>query len=338
MPIEHIHTYLIHPGKGANPRPEVGGTNVAKTGKLFGLLDEIYTNSLSQCDIDIAFNPSPSGAKQNECRDLLVGYVDKADISTGRSIGERLCAITDKRSGMGLLFLMQGSEGAKKRVVISRFPANSAILVEEGKGLSVEFLERVFVKNAGAYKAAVFEDSSTKAGFWLGKAVDRQVSSKDLQLSDYWIKDFLDAGFRATAAAGTRRLAGALREASRKATDVETKGKIAAAVTLAAGSMGGQLTSIDQFCDKFGLTGTAKAAIDAAVRNPTVLNEQFKFDATEFSQQVAYRSVELDTGGILVAPADEFDQVFTREPGAGEDVERFSTEGRVVNERLAKTK
>jgi hypothetical protein len=182
----------------------------------------------------------------------------------------------------------------------------------------------------------VFEDVSTSAGFWLGKAVDRQISSRDLQLSNYWITDFLDAGFRATAAAGTRRLAAALRAAASKAPDVETKHKIAAAVTLASDSLGGKTTSIDQFCDQFGLTGAAGEAIVSAVRDPALLKQQFKFDTSEFQDQIAYRSVELDSGGILMAPTKSFEDVFKREPAVAKGVERFTAEGRVVNEKLAK--
>ena len=237
---------------------------------------------------------------------------------------------------MGLLFILKGKEDQRHRLVISRFPANSAILVEEGKGLSLEFLERVFVKHAGTYKAAVFEDLSTTAGFWMGKAVDRQISNRDLQLSNYWITDFLDAGFKATAAAGTRRLAAALRAAASRSPNVETKHKIAAAATLAGASLAGKPTSIEQFCDQFGLTGEIRETIEATIRDPNLLKQQFQFDAKEFEQQIAYRSVELDSGGILMAPAADFDDVFKREKHKIGPVERFTAEGRIVNEKLAK--
>ena len=336
MAVEFTHSYLVYPGKGAKSLPPVGGTAVPHEGKLFALLDDIYSNAVTHCDIDIAFNASSTGAQQNPCRDLIVSYTNCPSVESGSLLADRLRASTDRRSGMGLLFILKGKEAQKHRVVISRFPANSAILVEEGKGLSLEFLERVFVKHAGTYKAAVFEDVSTSAGFWLGKAVDRQVSSRDLQISNYWITDFLDAGFKATAAAGTRRLAAALRVAAAKAPDIETKHKIAAAVTLAGGSLAGQATSIDQFCNQFGLSGSTRAAIETAVKDPSLLKQQFQFDASEFQQQIAYRSVELDTGGILMAPTATFDEVFKREKGKTSPVERFTAEGRVINEKLAK--
>ena len=70
MAVDHIHTYLVHPGKGVQP-PAFRGTTVALDGsKLFKLLDNIYSKSDSECDIDIAFNHNSAGQQQNDCRDL----------------------------------------------------------------------------------------------------------------------------------------------------------------------------------------------------------------------------------------------------------------------------
>lgn len=76
VPVEFIHSYLVYPGKGADSLPPIGGTTVPSEGKLFGLLNDIYSNSLNQCDIDIAFNASSAGTQQNPCRDLIIGYTD----------------------------------------------------------------------------------------------------------------------------------------------------------------------------------------------------------------------------------------------------------------------
>jgi hypothetical protein len=66
---------------------------------------------------------------------------------------------------------------------------------------------------------------------------------------------------------------------------------------------------------------------------------QFQFDSTEFSKQVAYRSVELDSGGTLTAESSEFDKVFRQElVDAKEHKIRFSTEGKVISEKLGKSR
>jgi hypothetical protein len=238
------------------------------------------------------------------------------------------------------LFLIVGNEGRDHKVVLSRFPAHSAISAEEDQQtLNVEFLERVFMKSAHAYKAVLYRDSSLTAGFWLGRAVDKQINSGDTQVSNYWIADFLESDFRTTAAAGTRRLAVALREAAKKSGDVGVKTEIAAAVTLAAG-LNGQRLSINEFGQRLRLSGAALQAIADEVKGAGTINERFQFDLDEFRRQVMYRTIELDSGGLLTAEAAAFDTVFHREVivDGPEDKVRFSTEGKVINERLGKSR
>ena len=339
MAVEHIHTYLVHPGKGSETTRSLGGASLPLTGKLFDLLSEIYARADNECDIDIAFNRSASGAQQNPCRDLVLAYMGGPTLVRGRRIAERLDSVTTLRSGLGLLFLIAGTEGRDHKVVISRFPAHSAISAEEDQqNLNVEFLERVFMRSAYAYKAVLYRDSSLTAGFWLGRAVDKQINSAETQTSNYWIAEFLDSDFRTTSAAGTRRLAVALREAAKKSRDVGVKSEIAAAVTLAP-RLNGQRLSITEFAQRLHLSGAAMQAISGEVRGAGTVDERFQFDLDEFNKQIVYRTVELDSGGLLIAEALTFDRVFHREAVHGrEDKERFSTEGRVISETLTKSR
>lgn len=337
MAIEYIHTYLVHPGKGADDAPRIGGTSVPLNGKLFRLLDNIYTSSDDELDIEISFNQGAGGIQQNDCRDLITAYLHGPTLPRGRRIAERLQSVTDRRSGLGLLFLMAGREGKDDKLVISRFPTDSAILAEEDQNnLTVELLERVFMKSASTYKAAAYQDASLTAEFWLGRAIDRQINSRTVQVSDYWISDFLASGFRLTSAAGTRRLGVVLRNAAKKSADIAVKSEIAAAVTL-AGNLGGQRTSIQEFADRFGLSKPARDAIQRELKNPRLADERFRFDANEFQSQVGYRSIELDNGAVLTSQSSEFDEVFQQEvlDDVTQEV-RFSTEGRIVSEKLRK--
>lgn len=337
MAIEHIHSYLVHPGKRSEEAPQISGAPVPLNGKLFDLLNDIYSKSDVECDIEISFNSNAAGAQQNPCRDLVIEYLRGPTLVRGRHIAERLEKVTTHRSGLGLLFLIAGKEGRDHKIVMSRFPADSAILAEEDqRALSVEFLERVFMKSASAYKAAAYRDPSLGAGFWMGRAVDRQINSRVVQISNYWIAEFLASDFRTTAAAGTRRLAIALRDAAKKSDDVAVKSAIAAAVTLANG-LGGQRISISEFEDRFGLPEAAREAIASEVKAPNLVDERFQFDLHEFSSQIAYRSVELDSGATLTAPFAEFDNLFHREivDEATHKI-RFTTEGEVKSERLGK--
>jgi hypothetical protein len=184
----------------------------------------------------------------------------------------------------------------------------------------------------------LYQHASLISGFWVGKAVDKQINARVVQISNYWIAEFLDSDFRTTAAAGTRRLAIALRDAAKKADNVAVKSEIAAAVTLANGLRGRRI-SIRDFGNQFGLSEAAKQAVAAEIRPLALVDERFQFDLDEFNQQVAYRSVELDSGGMLTAHSTEFDRIFHREVlDEAEQKVRYSTEGKVVSEKLGKTK
>ncbi len=339
MPVQNIHTYLVHPGKGVDDVPEIGGTSVALEGKLFNLLDSIYTRSDAECGIEISFNHRADGEQQNDCRDLILGYLNKPTLLKGRRVAQRLQGLSDRRSGLGLLFLMSGMEGREHKIVISRFPTDSAILAEEDQNnLSVEFLERVFMKSATAYKVAAYQHASLLAGFWQGRAIDRQINSRAIEISEYWIAEFLASGLSLTPAAGSRRLAVTLRNAAKSSDDVEIKSEIAAAVTLARG-LGRAPISITQFAEHFGLSDECRAAINDEIKSPGLADEQFQFDPAEFSANLAYRSVELNNGAVLTAESREFDEVFQREPVEGDESQvRYSTVGEVTDERLKKVR
>ena len=337
MPIQHIHTYLAHPRKGSSAPAQVNGTTVTLDGSLFELLNSIYTKSDQECDIGITFTPAADGRQQNGCRDLIRDYLHNPTLARGSAIADRLEKHTDRRSGLGLLFLIAGKEGQDHKIVISRFPTDTAIYVEENPNtLSVEFLERVFMKNRTSYKAVAYRDGSLLAGFWNGNAIDKQLNSPAGELSNYWIVDFLASEFTITPAAGTRRLAVALRNAAQKS-DLPVKQEITAATTL-AGGLAGQRLSINEFGQRFGLSEAAKAAIADQLKTPRLGQERFQFDLAEFQTVVAFKSVELSNGGTLTAPFSNFDDIFRKESLHDEQQQvRFITQGTIVNEKLERT-
>lgn len=336
MPIEHAHTFLVHPGKNATVAPDIDGVAVPLRGGIFNLLNGIYMNSDAECEIAFSFSMQEGGKQQNVCRDLIVQYVDSPTLPNGRKIAARLYEQTDKRSGLGLLFLVQGREGRRHKLVLSRFPTDSAILADQQDGkLAVEFLERVFMKSKTSYKAAVLEDSSLTAGFWNGRAVDKQSGS---DASRYWIQDFLLAEFLVTPESGTRRLAVALHNAAMKSGEILVKTEIASAVTL-GGKLGPTQTSIQEFANRFSLSNEAISAIRAQLPSDQSMTDRFNFVATEFNKHVGYRFVELDNGAMLSTAATKFDDVFKQEDlGGTASRVKFTTIGQVTNERVASSK
>jgi hypothetical protein len=339
MKLNTIHCFLAHPAKGEDPQPSIGGTSVPMRGRLYYMLKGIFDRSDIDCSTEISFDHNALGLQQNDCRDLLLSFLASRTLNNGRKIALRLQGMTNHKSGLGLLFVMYGNDRKASKVVLSRFPADHGILAEESKDqLRVEFLEKVFMKSAKAYKAAAYEWDGTPTGMWIGRAVDRQINNPQQELAHYWIRAFLASELRTTSAQGTRRLAVALRTAINQLEDAQAKAELTAAVTLARG-LNRQTTSGANFLTHFGLSDGAKAAVTDAVGHDSLLNENFQFDAAEFEKHAAFRSMELSNGGILSAEAARFDQVFHQERVDGSNNEiRVTTQGQIVDERLRKVK
>ena len=337
MAIHTIHSYLVHPEKGEDTPSSIRGTAIEGKGPLCKMIESIYQTAPVECKYDIAFLPNAKGEHQNDSRDSLMSYLDEPNKQYGQLIAQRLQSVTTHRSGLGLLFLIFGKEGNKLRLVVSRFPADNGILAEEGKGsLSVQFIERIFMKSSTAYKSAIFEGTSTRSDFWTGRAIDKQINS-DITISDYWIRDFLHSDFAVTGARGTRRLAVAIRDAMTMSDDMEVKQELAAAAKLAP-NLDGRIISASHFASQYHLSPAALAALRRPLKQDRLFEEQFRFTRDEFIQHLAFRSVELDSGAMLSANALQFDDVFERDDIPGTEEVRFSASGRIVNDRLRKSK
>lgn len=338
MAVSQIHSFLVHPAKGVEEQPQIGGTKVPHRGQLYEMLASIYAKAPSECDIDVLFRPDDQGQQNNPCRDDLVSYVRQPNVAHGRRVATRLQLVTTMRSGLGLLFLMTGKEGVQSRLVVSRFPADQGIIAEEKRDrLSVEFIERVFMKSAKAYKSVFYQSDSLDRGFWDGRAVDRQISGPK-ELSDYWIREFLVSDLRTTGPAGTKRVATALRAATRSAETPEVRHELVSAANLMRGQ-DGKTTTARQLVGRLGLTDSAVAALEQEFARPELMDETFRFDRDEFERHVLYRMTELDNGAILLAEDEQFDEVFEQTPVSNQSSRtRFATEGEVVDERLRRTR
>jgi hypothetical protein len=319
----------------AEPRP-ISGTNVPLEGAVFKLLEDVYEKSERECSIDIAFNQPAEDVDSNPCRSLLLAYARAPSVATGLPLATRLAAYSTRRSALGLLFLATGMVGLQRKILIARFAANSGILADENReALSVEFVERVFLRSVGSYKAVLYKDTVTDKGFWMGKAVDRQINSSETEVFRYWITDFLDSDFKTTSATGTRVLAVAMRNAAKVTENLNVKKEITAAATLGA-NLNDQVMTANEFIGRLGLSLPAREAITGQMRHQGLLNEQFRFSAEEFNRQLPYKSVELHSGAILTAAATEFDKVFVHGDPNDEGQVTYTATGRVVSEKLEK--
>jgi len=336
MPIEHAFSYMVHPSKGDPEARNINGSAVPLEGKMFDLLSDIYGKAEHECNIDISFNPATDGSQINACRDLIRAFAESPSVDAGRAIAQRLRAATDGRSGPGLLFLIIGKEGDAHKLLISRFPADSGILAEEKQSeLKLDFLERIFLKNAHSYKAALYKHTSISAGFWSARAVDKQTTSSTVLASEYWIGDFLDSDFKTTSSAGTLRLANALKDAVKKSSDPDVISEIISAGTLLK-NMAGKKISIDDLQLKYSLSDAAFLAVKNSLKNPNTSGEQFVFSYGEFVEHIPYRSVILDTGVTITAPYEKFSESVKEASVDENGVSIFAVKGRVIDQKLQK--
>lgn len=334
--MDSIHSFLVRPQLKGEESNLDSGTEVPTSGKLFDVLAEIYDRSEKESDVDILFKKAADGSQKNNVRDELLNYVEDATLENARPIAERLHSATTGRSGTGLLFLIVGELAGKKKLVISRFPADSGILAEQEPGaLKVEFLERIFMKSSRLYKSAVFVGAINEGDFWRGRVVDKQISRNGHEASDYWIITFLNADFAVSPELGSKRFADALRNASKLSDSITVKQEVASIATLARG-LGTRTGSMGTFLEHLGASDATKEAVRSALKKEHLYNERFAFDRAEFSKKLKYQMVELDNGARLMAEADLFEEVFEISSIDGEESSsrRFATEGQVVNQFL----
>lgn len=341
MAVEKIFSFLVPAMVGAKDFTAIKGVEVPLTGKLFDLQNEIYHNSPETCKIAIAFQTADDGEQQeNAVRSEIINYTVNPILGTAFPLAKRLAEATTKRSKLGLLFLAKGTENNRYRTVISRFPADSAILADDTGGrLNIEFLERVFMKSSRSFKAVMYESANPQTRFWDGTAIDRQVSADDTQIRAYWVQDFLQSSYRTTSAEGTRRLGAALRETVKRTKDPEVCEQIIAAVQLAR-NLGGQTISGEDLFQRFGLSEKTRAEIRSNLVDKHVLLDTFIFDVAEFNLQVPYRTMRLNNGASMTAPAENFDSIFEKEEvetKAGKEL-KISTTGSIVDHFLGKQK
>lgn len=336
MPIEKAFAYLIAPGKRAEKPSSISSKEISlKKSKLSDMLAGIFSDEPSTHDFDIVFNPAPNGGQNNECRDLMLSFHSNPSLRTGQLIAERLQKVTDHRSGTGLFFLLKGYHGLSQRVIMSRFPTDQAIRADTTSGsLDVEFLEEVFIKRMSSYKAAMVEHENPVGGFWTGIATDRQAGQSGEHISEYWLRDFLNADFSETPAHGTRRLATALKDALRANPSASVKSEIAHASSLASAVFQNKSLTIQAFCQHFALSAAAQDTIRAALNKPSLFGRTFMFDANQFKTVAPYRTIEMNTGAILTAPNDDFEAIF--ESNTTGDVVEYKTRGKISDQRLAK--
>ncbi len=337
--IEKAFCYFSPVGKGVEPFPidSIRHFEIKKDELMFSKLQEIANKAEYLCEISIKF--ISNGAKQkNETRDMLIELMKEKELDKGLPIVEWLSKNTDKSSKCGLVFILIGKNKEKDFVLIARYPSEEGIILQ--KEDKVEIIQDVFLKNSHRYKLAYFEDESLKNGLWKGIAIDKQINetASSKLISDYWIKDFLRCELELTEVQGNKILGKALRQVLNDETttpeDKEEINAIASAVRLNNGTS----ESINSFLNNKSISDKNKEKIFNALPSRSVAEQVFKFNSEIFKGVYALKAMYFNSGAIVMAPTDSFDEVFATEIVNKETKEIcVSTKG-IVKKEAIKTK
>lgn len=331
-----IHSFLVHPAKGLEDQPKIGGTEVPLNSRLGNHLSTQFYKASSECKVEIAFEPAKDGKQQNEFRKDLLSALQEPSLEKSRTIAARLQRVTTNRSGLGLFFITIETEDGLTRAYLSRYPADQGIVAEEtDEELRVEFIEKVFMKNALAYKGVYYQGKNFDTGFWKGKAIDRQIDNNSVAISGYWISEFLKSDFETTSATGTRRLALAIKKTIDKCDDLEIKEELVSASTLAK-TLNKKPITIENFWERFALSEKTKKAVMQNLSSPAFRFDNFIFSSNEFKKHVRFRSLSMNNGATLTAPIGRFDEVFQKIEHPEFNEVEFSTRGKITDDRLQK--
>lgn len=337
MQIVEMFAFLCGPHKGSNPLPAPSGIQVPLSGLLFEHISELFAKSESECNVEVAL--ISDGSQGNPFRDVLLPFVSAAGLSGAEAIALRLCASTTRRSKLGLLFLVRATDNRRTSVLLARFPTDTAILVDETSGaLDVKLIDKVFVKNYHAFKAARFSGVPAKGAFWDGFVLDRQLNSHREDASRYWVSDFLCADFKVTSAHGSDRFARAVNDASAGAS-FEEKRELHSFAGL-VGQFDGQAVSPREMLEKLMLSPSVKTRVLSKL-NGAAQDQKFKFDRAMFNSVNCFRTIETKEGAIITADSATFEKVISLEvvekTDSGERV-RLTTEGILAADKLRRTK
>jgi hypothetical protein len=331
MKIEKIFCYYIAP---VSEEQELKRIDIDHNGKLFISLQKTFEKAEKECNLPIVFRPE-KGTQKNEVRNLILNIIDKPSIKSSDPLMERLAKFTNNKSGAGLVFIIIGKHGRLTKLLISRYKAEEAIIAEaEAENLNVELIDNAYIKKANTYKGALYIGSNKSKDFWKGSVIDKQANDPMKEVSDYWIKDFLDSEFELTPQRGSKIIANAFKQAVNHEKNLDIKQELLSA-TIGLKGLNGNISTIEDLIKNSNMSKEAINSITEVFDTPELLKIGFVFDHSEFKKIANYKAVFLDNGGIIIAEADNFQKIIIQTTvNESDKIESFSTQGKVINESI----
>ena len=329
MMINKIYGFIAPVGKEVADieNLEIKGSEILPSNKLFAKLELLFNNANKECDILIRF-VAKTGKQDNEVRDHIIKICNKFTFGNCQPLVKSLARFTDNKIKEGLLFFIYAKEQTKTKLLIARFPSEEGITVKDNKGKCVfEVINDVYLKNSRKYKAVYYQ--STQDDFWTGYAVDKQINDSGVkEISDYWVKSFLQSELKLNSNRGSELLAKAVRQTITDTTDDEVKGELIGVTSLVK-NINTQALTFKSFFDKMNVSPKTKTEVLARIDPPELCEISFQFNSDRFAENCTYLMKFLDTGAIAMAPAADFPTIWNE--GVAENGKvRYSTEGKNI--------
>lgn len=304
--LQRGYAAVIYPSKGEES-PDPPRTYVLKTDAQFRQALAVATNIADRRPMS-AVVLHMTDDRQHLVREAMLKLAfgqTRTPLTAMNELAARLACSTDRRTHPSLFIVTVDEQGDSRRVSMYVFPEESTYALRRSKEEPSEaFLEHVnsFVLESRLRKVARFEGKNIKAHFISGSVIDLQIGSGPRAVADYWVTDFLEAGFAINDVKGTTLVAEGLKAAFHKA-DADGKQKVMEAA-MALMADGRRTWSLQRIASEY-LPADLSAVFCGIAPNADTLTGKFMLSKDLLRDRINYRIFQLETGVWVSSPFNE---------------------------------
>lgn len=304
MLLQRVYAYSIVPQKSVdktetNP-PAGGGVKITSALRDLVIVAFAKVHAKGLTSVDFENDADRQHTVREELMTIAFGATQAPKTAAAR-IAARLSAAMDNRSGDALLLITVEGDGPKQRVSMLLLPREEVVQLNSKPAdeILLNLLKDAFSTGAELRKFAMVEGHNSRTQFLSADILDLQLTARNKDGADFWVKEFLAARLRMNSDSGTRQLVSALRRAFDAAP--EDNRDAAFAAMLKAGSGLVKKTSLVKYAEELpeGLHEPYFRGVADEVQrtvfdvNPEVMNES-----------IGRRIFENRDGVIISAPAE----------------------------------
>jgi hypothetical protein len=304
--LQRGYASVIYPSKGENAA-DPPSTYVLKTDTQFRQALAVATGIAERRPMSaVVLNMTDD--REHPVRDALLKVAfgqTRTPLPAMIELAARLARSTDGRTKPSLFVVTVEEQREARRVSMYVFPEESTYALRRSSEEPTEaFLEHLnsFVLESRLRKVARFEGKNIKAHFISGDVIDLQIGSSPRAVADYWVTDFLDAGFAINDVKGTTLVADGLKVAFHKA-DSEGKQKVME-TTMALMADGRRAWSLQRIANEY-IPAELSSAFCSVAPNADTLVGKFMLSKELLRQRINYRVFQLANGVWVSSPFDE---------------------------------